>query len=326
MSSTSNLPETFSTADFPPVPQRMLDEYDLGRPRRRRLVPLVLFLATCFFTYAAGTYHWLPLAFGQQFDETRGEYWDFHTTWHQLAANWQDGLTYSACVMAILLAHEMGHFLMTVRYRIPASYPIFLPMPLMVTGTMGAVIGMEGYRANRRQLFDIGIAGPLAGLVLVVPMVWIGIKIATPFNPAAGQIEFGAPLMVKLLAGWLRPDLNGATPALNPVYMAGWVGMFVTGLNMMPVSQLDGGHVIYAIFLKRGHWIARAFLMSAIAFVVFTGQYSWTLMVVIVTLIGVDHPPTADDKMSLGVGRTILGLCSLVIPILCFTPFRLTVN
>ena len=108
--------------------------------------------------------------------------------------------------------------------------------------------------------------------------------------------------------------------------MAGWVGMFVTGLNMMPVSQLDGGHVIYAIFLKRGHWIARLFLLSAIAFVVITGQYSWTLMVVIVTLIGVDHPPTANDQMSLGMGRIILGLCSLIIPVLCFTPFRLTVN
>ena len=109
------------------------------------MLPLVLFLATCFFTYAAGTYRWVPTVFGLQIDPTRGEYWDLPKTFQQLAANWHDGLIYMGCVMAILLAHEMGHFLMTVRYRIPASYPIFIPVPLMLTGTMGAVIGMEGF-------------------------------------------------------------------------------------------------------------------------------------------------------------------------------------
>jgi len=313
------------TAAFPPVAERMLDEYDLGMPRRRRGLPLVLFLATCFFTYAAGTYHWKPVAFGMQIDQQRGEYWDFAGTWRQLAANWADGLMYSACVMAILLAHEMGHFLMTVRYRIPASYPIFIPMPpLMLTGTMGAVIGMEGSRANRREIFDIGLAGPLAGLVLPIPMVWIGIKTGQYVVPQQGQPAFGDPLLAKLFIGWLRPDLPaGHELVVNPIYMAGWVGMFVTGLNMLPVSQLDGGHVIYALFLDAGRWMARIFLLSAIAFVVITQQYSWTLMIVIVTLIGVDHPPTADDKVPLGMWRTVLGIASLAIPVLCFTPFRL---
>jgi Zn-dependent protease len=317
-----------ATSGFPPVPERMLDEYDLGMPRRRRAVPLVLFLATCFFTYAAGTYHWVPTAFGMQFDENhpqRGEYWDLAGTFRQLATNWSDGLTYSACVMAILLAHEMGHFLMTVRYRVPASYPLFIPMPpLMLTGTMGAVIGMEGSRANRREIFDIGLAGPLAGLVLTVPMVWVGIKIAEHGMPARGEWVFGDPLFAKLLIKWLRPDLPaGHEIAVNAVYMAGWVGMFVTGLNMLPVSQLDGGHVIYALFLNKGRWMARAFLLLAIAFVVLSQQYNWTLMIVIVTLIGVDHPPTADDSVPLGWWRRALGIASMAIPVLCFTPFRL---
>ncbi len=308
----------------PPQPFHPIDDY-LGPPiRRRRLLPLVLFLATCFFTYAAGTYHWKPTIFGLQDDGHGGEQWDWARTVQQLRANWQDGLVYMGCVMAILLAHEMGHFLMTVRYHVPASYPIFLPLPIMMlTGTMGAVIGMEGFRANRKQMFDIGLAGPLAGLVLTVPMVWIGIKIGNRIPAQNAAFLFGDPLLPKWIAHLMGMNWSQNGWPHNPIYMAGWVGMFVTGLNMMPVSQLDGGHVIYALFLKRGHWIARAFLLSAMAFVIVSGQYSWTLMVVIVTLIGVDHPPTANDQVPLGPVRIVLGTLSLALPILCFTPFRL---
>jgi membrane-associated protease RseP (regulator of RpoE activity) len=302
----------------------MLDEYDLGMPRRRRLLPLVLFLLTCFFTYAAGTYRWQPTVFGLQIDRAGNEHWSLEATWAQLQHNWQDGLVYMGCVMAVLLAHEMGHFLMTVRYRVPASYPIFIPMPIMLTGTMGAVIGMEGFRANRRQMFDIGLAGPLAGLVITIPLVWIGIKIGDRALPQHGGFIFGDPLLAKWLIQWLRPDIApGEIVAMNPIYMAGWVGMFVTGLNMMPISQLDGGHVIYALFLRRSRVIARSFLLAAIAYIVLTGQVGWTLMVVIITFIGVDHPRTSNDTISLGPVRTILGLASLVLPVLCFTPFRM---
>ena len=326
--SSSSAASEVARSSFPPVPMRMLDEYDLRSPQRRRLLPLGLFLATCFFTYAAGTYHWMPTLFGLQVDPVHGEYWDVSRTFRQLAANWHDGLIYMGCVMAVLLAHEMGHFLMTVRYRIPASYPIFIPVPLMLTGTMGAVIGMEGFCANRRQMFDIGLAGPWAGLLLTVPLVWIGIKIAHPVVPAHGELIFGDPLFAKMLIKWLRPDLLAAGQGWtirNPIYMAGWVGMFVTGLNMLPVSQLDGGHVIYTLFLRRSLVIARVFLLSAIAYILISGQVGWTLMVVIITLIGVDHPRTADDTVPLGKTRVIIGTLSLILPVLCFTPFRMYV-
>lgn len=279
----------------------------------------MLFLITCFTTYAAGTYHWDATLLGM-----RGDQWDPKYTLQVLTTFWRDGLIYMGCVMAVLLAHEMGHFLMTVRYRVPSSYPIFIPLPMMFTGTMGAVIGMQGSRANRREMFDIGLAGPLAGLALTIPLVILGIRMGKYEVPTAHAQMFGDPLLAKLLIKWLRPDLPaGAELYVNPVYMAGWVGMFVTGLNMMPVSQLDGGHVLYALFLRRAHWIARIFLLGVMAFIIVSGQFGWTLMAMIVTLIGVDHPPTADDSVPLGTGRAVLGALSLVIPVLCFTPYPL---
>jgi Zn-dependent protease len=291
----------------PQIPARMLDETDFGHPRIRRriLLPLALFLATCVTTFMAGVYGWAPTPPDAALPE-------------KIRLFWPQGLIYMAAAIAVLLAHEMGHFLMTVRYRIPASYPIFIPMPiLMTTGTMGAVIGMDGLRANRRQLFDIGLAGPLAGLVLTIPLVCIGLTRAEP-----AMVEtYGRPLLVKLLLPYLRPDLaEGALLKENALYMAGWVGMLITGLNMLPVSQLDGGHIIYGLLGRRSRWIARAFLLSAISLIVITENYTWVVMLVLVTLLGTDHPPTANDRVRIGPLRWLIGAASLAIPVLCFTP------
>ncbi|MDZ4821496.1 MAG: site-2 protease family protein [Planctomycetota bacterium] len=291
-----------------PVGTMTIDEYLEPRPRNWRF-PLFLFLATCVTTFYAGTIHWRPGLLS----------WDYGTL-ADMRLHWQSGLIYMLAVLGILLAHEMGHFLMTVRYRIPASYPIFIPLPFGFTGTMGAVIGMEGSRANRRQMFDIGLAGPLAGLVVAIPILCVGIMWGEFVVPKAGTSISGDPLLAKLLFTLLRPDYSPEKEiVVNPFYMAGWVGMLITGLNMMPVSQLDGGHVIYCLFGKRAHYIARAFLLGAMAWMITTENYQWTLMVVLVTVIGTDHPPTSNDKIPLGWGRTILGLVSAIaIPILCF--------
>jgi membrane-associated protease RseP (regulator of RpoE activity) len=216
----------------------------------------------------------------------------------------------------------MGHFLMAVRYRIHASYPMFIPFPIFI-GTMGAVIAMDGRQADRRQLFDIGIAGPLAGLLVAIPVLCLGVLNATPVAAGPETHVVGSPLMVELLIRWLRPDAPVSAvinPAGNPFYMAGWVGMLITGLNMMPISQLDGGHVIYSLFRRRAHYLARTFLLTAMAYMIASENYTWSLMVVIVTFLGVDHPPTADDRVPLGRGRYLLGLASLAIPVLCFIP------
>jgi membrane-associated protease RseP (regulator of RpoE activity) len=236
-----------------------------------------------------------------------------------------------ACVLAILLTHEMGHFLAAVRHGIPASYPYFLPLPISPVGTLGAVIGMDGLRANRRQMFDIGIAGPLAGLVVAIPILCFGAAQLDLSDPPYGQFKLDLPLFGRLLLDVLQPP--GYTRGqviwhgqLNPYFMAGWVGLLITGLNMMPVSQLDGGHIIYTLFGRKAHWIARGFMLVAVGWVFYSGTVGFLVMLLLIMLVGTDHPPTSNDRMPLGWARTLLGLLSLSIPILCFAPRVLIVN
>ena len=293
---------------------RLLKPQDLQSPRRRRItLPILLFVITCLSTFWAGTTHWLPQIPPDVMDVRR-----------LVIRGWDQGLIYMLCVLAILLTHEMGHFVATECYRIPASLPYFIPFPISPIGTMGAVIGMDGFKANRRQMFDIGIAGPLAGLVVAIPVLWIGIEQLDLSGRGFGPMAFDCPWIARIVLGHLRPEYAHVkhiwVSQLNPYFMAGWVGLLITGLNMMPISQLDGGHVIYTLFGKRAHWIARGFLIAAIAYVVFFNAVTWTLMVVLVTLIGTDHPPTADDTVPLGWFRWVLGCASLSIPLLCFPP------
>jgi membrane-associated protease RseP (regulator of RpoE activity) len=228
-------------------------------------------------------------------------------------------------VLAILITHEMGHFLATVLYGIPASLPYVIPMPFSPLGTMGAVIGMDARRADRKQMFDIGLAGPLAGLVVAIPILIWGIMQLDFTTPRFGPMELHNPLAIELLFRVIRPP--GYTPwtnvsysQLNPYFMAGWAGMLVTGLNMLPASQLDGGHVIHSLFGRSARWIARGFVLFAIIGCIATGNSTWSIMLLLVLLVGVDHPPTRDDRVPLGWFRFILGLASLAIPLLCFSP------
>ncbi|MCE9552941.1 MAG: site-2 protease family protein [Planctomycetes bacterium] len=295
--------------------------------RRRFWLPLCLFVATCATTFLAGCYHWYPAFLGEPLpDVINGSMVrDIHGEFVYLSLpeiihkNWLDGLTFMACVISVLMMHEMGHFLMTIRHRIPASYPYFIPMPIMITGTMGAVISMDGSKANRKELFDIGLAGPLAGLVLTIPLVIIGIMKAD-IQPIQPGTHFGNPLLVQLLTPWLKPMPPHFQIQYNAIYMAGWVGMLITGLNMLPVSQLDGGHVAYAVLGPFARWLGRALLITAICFILWARAWNWILMLLIVILIGLDHPPTADDAVRIGPARWLLGLVSLMIPIFCFTP------
>lgn len=286
-------------------------------PRRRYLFTLFMFLLTCASTFWAGAAREWSATILQGLDVMK----------QVLAPDWwQDGLVYMGCVMATLLAHEMGHFVMTVRYRIPATLPLFLPLPITPVGTMGAVIAMHGSAANRKQIFDIGIAGPLAGLVVCLPVVIVGILTAnvvseTLLRQPPNQVIFHDPLLVEWLTKLLRPDLApGQVLAMTPLRLAGWFGLIITGLNMMPISQLDGGHVTYTLFGKRSYVISAVLVISAIGYVVLTNTLPWVVMLVLVLMMGIFHPPTADDSVPIGRFRYILGLLSLALPILCFSP------
>ena len=287
-----------------------LTEEHLGRPRRRFRLPIILFLLTCASTFWAGITNWQPVP-------------SFSLFRHLALQNGMQGFIYMACVLAILFAHEMGHFIATIVHRIPASPPFFIPFPFSPLGTMGAVIAMDGRQADRKEIFDIGLAGPLAGLVFAIPILIFGIM-KLKLNGVSYGETYDCPLLAEWLIRWIHPDAvhvdTISNYQLNPYFMAGWVGLFITGLNMMPVSQLDGGHVIYTLFLKKAHIVARGFIFLAIMFIVFADAQVWTVMVVLVILMGTDHPKTKNDNVPLGLPRTILGLCSLAIPILCFPP------
>jgi membrane-associated protease RseP (regulator of RpoE activity) len=282
------------------------ERFDTISPPRRLRPQAILYLATAATTFAAGVAGWQPVVLG--LDDNLAT---------EIAPHWQRGLVYMAAVMAVLSAHEAGHFIAARLHRIPATLPFFIPVPVLLTGTLGAVIGMEGSRANRRQLFDIAIAGPIAGLVVALPVLAAGMLFGTP----TAESPFATPPVARWMLSLLRPDVAaGKSIEPNALFMAGWVGLLVTGLNMIPVSQLDGGHVSHAIFGARSNWIARAILLAAIAAIILLGRTNWIAMVVIVALMGTDHPPIRDDGRPLGLARTMLGLFSLLIPIVTFMP------
>lgn len=306
---------------------------------RHVAMPLLLFIATCLSTFWTGAVDWKPIANLTALYHGVGVFFDnlpqgspMAALWEALAVarmDWQQGLLYMGLVLGILLTHEMGHFIMTIRHRIPASLPYFIPLPVVPFGTLGAVIGMEGSRANRREMFDMGAAGPLAGLMVALPITIYGIMQLSAVPPPGDSLCFHNPLGFRWLIAWLHPDYP--TPGVlylnqfNAYLMAGWMGMLVTGLNMLPISQLDGGHVAYAILGRRGaHKLARGLLIAAIVFILAAETYFWVIMLVLVILLGIDHPPTADDRCPMGFVRKAIGWIALLIPIFCFPPLGIT--
>jgi membrane-associated protease RseP (regulator of RpoE activity) len=185
---------------------------------------------------------------------------------------------------------------------------------------------MQGTAANRRQIFDIGIAGPLAGLIVAIPMTYLGVTYLDLSTPPQGGLGFRLPLLIQWLAelvgveGYQSDNPIVWNNQLNPFFAAAWVGLLITGLNMMPVGQLDGGHIAYTLFGPASYRIAEATIVFAIALMVYFGHYVLIVMVTLIFLMGTRHPPTADDRVPIGYVRWWLGLFSLMIPVFCFPP------
>lgn len=241
-------------------------------------------------------------------------------TWDALIA----GLGYSIPVMSILTAHELGHYFACRAYNVDATLPYFLPAPITFTGTLGAVIRIREPFPSKRALFDIGVAGPIAGFVVLVPfLVWgLWLSDVRPV-PGGEHIYFGEPLLWKTLE-WLRfgavPD--GYDVYTHPMGIAAWFGMLATALNLLPFGQLDGGHIIYSVFGARAARISMATLGLVVVLTFWT--VSWVLFAVMLIamayLVGFQHPRVWDEHIPLDPGRRAIALFAVIIFILCFTP------
>lgn len=241
------------------------------------------------------------------------------------------GLLFTFTLLTILGAHELGHYFACRHYGIRATLPFFIPAPPTITlfGTFGAVIKIKEPITSRRALFDIGIAGPLAGFAFALPAAVIGLVFATPATPSAvgaGGMQFNDPLLFIVLS-----RLLGLPKWIdwNPIYWAAWGTLLVTALNLFPVGQLDGGHVLYAIVGRRIHtWVSRLVAVGCAGLAIFalaTGQppvyLLWTF--VLLFLMKVGHPPVIEEE-PLGAGRIALAVLAAVVFLLCFMPFPIS--
>lgn len=290
---------------------------EVWRRRQRRAV--LLFILTCMSTWFMGAWTF-PSAIDA--DGNSLSQAEIYRQQDQVETNFgfMNGLVYSVSVMSILLAHEMGHYLQARRYGVPATYPFFIPMPISPFGTMGAVILQGSGAANRKSMFDIAISGPLAGLVVAIPVLIMGIHSSEHIQFEGATTGYGDPLLVK----WLALAIHGAPKPgedliLNPLLFAGWVGVFITSLNLIPVGQLDGGHLMYCLIGKRAHDFALIIVGFAIGYCTLVDS-SYVVIIVLLLLMGVKHPPTGDDTVPLNRGRRIAGWLTLAFIVIGFTP------
>ncbi|MEO8601137.1 MAG: site-2 protease family protein [bacterium] len=282
----------------------------LRRARRKERGPglhIALFLVTFLTTASAGAMH---LGY------------DVLTQ----PAHLLDGLPYAAALMSILLFHESGHYVLARLHRVEATLPFFIPAPpvLFLIGTLGAFIRMRTLPRDRRALFDVGAAGPWAGMMIAVPVLILGLWLSEvkPAGPSdMGGLFLGDSLLFKALT-WLVLGVSSAdvTIVLHPVALAGWVGLLVTALNLLPVGQLDGGHVIYAALGGRWHrWISLGTVVTLVGFGI-GGAGTWLVWAVLLTFLGLRHPPLADTETPLDPRRRLAAVATVVMFVLTFMP------
>lgn len=242
-----------------------------------------------------------------------------------LATLWQQpsllttGLPFSLTLLAILLAHEFGHYLVCRYHRIDSSLPYFLPAPTLI-GTFGAFIRIRSPIFSRRDLFDVGVAGPIAGFVCLIPALGIGLALSKVIPGIAnqGDLTFGTPPLLWLSLQAVFPGVAPADVYLHPVARAAWIGLFATALNLLPIGQLDGGHILYALFGPLHRRLSQLFAVALLPL----GWFFWTgwiLWAIFFLITGLRRPPIIDE-FPVGAGRTRLGILAAVIFLLSFTP------
>jgi membrane-associated protease RseP (regulator of RpoE activity) len=241
------------------------------------------------------------------------------------------GLWFSGTVLTILGCHELGHYFACRYYNVDASLPFFIPVPILLTGTMGAFIRIREPIPQKRMLFDIGIAGPIAGFVMAVPLLLVGIwmsRVVPDFNPAdlpPGVVSYslGEPLLYKAVAALVWGSVPaGQSLNMHPVAFGAWFGLLATALNLFPIGQLDGGHISYAVLGRRSTYVTFATVAIAMGLAWFANSWIvWTgLTVVMLVVFGPHHPRVFDEHVPLDGRRLMLAVFAAVMLILCFTP------
>ena len=237
------------------------------------------------------------------------------------------GLPFSASLMLILLAHEMGHYLTCRYYGISASLPYFIPAPTLI-GTFGAFIRIRSPIHHRAALLDVGVAGPIAGFVLALPTLAIGLTQSRymELEPEGLYVTFGEPLIFKIFVyafGAVPPP--GMELYMHPIVLAAWVGLLVTALNLIPVGQLDGGHIAYALFGRFHKRISQVFVVALLPLGIFYWP-GWFVWIFLLAIMGTRHPPTMDDSVPLEPRHVKLGWFALVMFLLCFMPEPVSIS
>ena len=308
-----------------PLPPYRRDDAPSSRqpppqPRRTRgWVYALLLAATVMTTTFMGALHYYSFSLGFNPDPAS------EPAWGDLAF-YLRGLWYAATILAILGCHEMGHYVACRYYRVDATLPFFLPAPPpILTGTFGAVIRIRSRIPSKIALFDIGIAGPIAGFLIAVPALVIGLMLSRVDRLPESFTGFslGEPLLFRGVAWLLYGDLSEtASINLHPMGLAAWFGLIVTALNLFPIGQLDGGHIAYALFGRRSIMVTIVTALAAIALTFTSSSYLlFTLLIIgALFLFGPHHPPTLDDDVQLDRGRLWLAVFAVLMLVVCFTP------
>lgn len=233
-----------------------------------------------------------------------------------------EGLPYSLTLMAILLAHELGHYYACRYYGIDASLPYFLPAPTQI-GTFGAFIRIRSPIYTRRALFDVGVAGPLAGFILLVPAMLVGLAKSRVIPGIAehGDLVFGVPAIQRAMEYVLFPGHAAADISLHPVARAAWVGTLATALNLLPIGQLDGGHIVYAFTANKHKLLSRLFVVALVPLGIFYWR-AWLVWAGLLFFFALRHPvicditPLDDNRVALGIAAAVIFLLTFtVVPI-----------
>ena len=322
-----NWPGSYYWSDEPDGRHLVITHPTAPRPRERWVVHTLLFAATLFTATLAGAVlsgavsihvvwavrHWGTAAF---FD------------------GWSSGLAFSLPLLGILLCHELGHYLTARRYHLDVSPPYFIPGPPapIGIGTLGAFIRLRTILTDRRQLLDVGAAGPFAGFLVAVPVLWVGFALSRPADSGAHGMEvwlgdgqfwqLGDSIITRVVRRLAMGEVPGTV--LHPTAVAGWFGMFVTALNLMPMAQLDGGHILYAAVPRRHEWLGRAFWVALM--LLGTLWFNWLVWGSLVLLLSrgrLGHPPVLDAYRPLPASRRWIAWASLALFLVTFSPIPL---